>query len=59
MELGAAHSTLHPALQNPITSHSVTFAQPFPGLSEMLGIPPMRLEADEQSEDGLCLRQQP
>jgi hypothetical protein len=60
MELGASHATLHRAPHNPpITSHGVQFEQPFPGLSEMLGIPPMELETDQRSEDGLRLRQRP
>jgi hypothetical protein len=60
MELGTSHASLHPAPNNPpITSHGVQFDQPFPGLSEMLGIPPMGLETDEESADGLRLRQWP
>ncbi|MCD9875127.1 DUF4157 domain-containing protein [Streptomyces sp. NR30] len=60
MELGGAHAVLHPAPKNPpITSHGVQFDQPFPGLAEMLGIPPMGLEEDEQSADRLRLQQRP
>jgi hypothetical protein len=59
MELGAKHETLHPAPTNPITSHGYQFSQPFPGMSELLGIPPMRLEADTDSLEHLRLRQAP
>ncbi|MEU9605347.1 DUF4157 domain-containing protein [Streptomyces sp. NPDC048057] len=43
MELGAAHATLHAPPSAPITSHGAHFTQPFPGMSDLLGIPPVGL----------------
>ncbi|MET9970793.1 hypothetical protein ABZZ80_34010 [Streptomyces sp. NPDC006356] len=54
MEVGTKHATTHEAPTAPFTEAGAEFSQPFPGMSDLLGIPPVEL-----NEDGSRLQQLP